>query len=147
MDFNNSFRSIQVIHYAIMMSTCMIFFILYFVVGPNPNLSSSPINENIFLIFAILPWIGSRFVYRNGINKALSENSITKKLEVYKSSLIIAIAIAEFISILAIISYFFIFPSTNLLFVIGIGIISIFLLSPKRKKVLSELNIKEKEIK
>lgn len=58
-----------------------------------------------------------------------------------------SIAVARAITVISIIFYFIIFPSVNLLFVIGGGVISIFLLTPSRKRILSDLNIKEKEIK
>ncbi len=147
MSFSQFVRSTRMIHLAIIMGACMMFIVFYFVIGIKENNGQLPFPETIFVALALIPWFGSRIIYRSQIRKAINETDTWSKLAVYRTGLIMALAVSEGITLMCIVIYFFLFPATTLLFVIGVGMVSMFSLMPSERKIMTELNLNGKDVK
>lgn len=148
MDFKQYVLSIKIIHLALIMGVCFICLVLFFVnSGQDMVENTLPFNENFLFILAAIPWFGSRLVYRLGIAKIPSIQDLTHKLMHYRKTLILSLAIAEGITMLSVVLYFFIFPSSVLLFVIATGVVSMLLLSPSEARIIDALQLYPEEEK
>lgn len=148
MDFKQFILSLTIIHLALIMGICLVCLVLFFVTQGQETMDSGlPFNDNFLIILAAIPWFGSRLIYRSGITKSLDIQDLTNKLMQYRKTLILSLAISEGITMLSIILYFFVVPSSMLLFVIATGVISMFLLRPSEARIVAELQLSAKEEK
>ena len=148
MDFKQYVISLRIIHLALIMGVCFICLALFFVNRGQEAIDAAlPFNENFLFILAFIPWFGSRFAYRSGIAKIPSIPDLGQKLLHYRKTLIFSLAISEGITMLSVILYFFIAPSSILLFVIATGMISMLLLRPSEARIINELQLYPEEEK
>lgn len=150
MDFKQFVNGNKILHLALIMGVCFITLALYLVnkdTLSDPSENPFPFSENFLIIFAAIPWIGSRLSYRLGIAKAAAKNSLTDKLMNYRTTLIRSCIIAEGPTMLFIILYFFVMPATTLLFAIGFGVISLLAMRPTEDRIIRELQLTANEKK
>ncbi len=144
---NKFSASLTLIHSALMMGVCIMGIILYFYMRPEEGTEVNlPFNEMLFLILGIIPWMGSRFLYRSGIAKAAQETDIMKKLSQFQSTFIISNAIGEGMALVSMVLYFAVFPVSALLVVTLISLVSMLLLRPSPNRIKKELELDEADL-
>lgn len=140
------FKSIQILHMALMVGMILIFGILWFQMPPVINMNPLDGLFSLILPFAMLAAIGGgTALYNNQKNSTEASASLPQKLWNFRKSSLLRWSLIEGVSLVSIIIFYFVEPNISILFAFTLGLFAFSVFRPTVDGFATDYKLNQQE--